>query len=83
MNVIAQLANEAYESRQGIETSAEEWMSLFLGEFAHLIIHEAASVANATVAASGGDGDAVYKMIVKHFEVSEDEDSEQGPASED
>ena len=79
MNVSAQLADEAYKARQGIEANPEEWMGLFLGEFAHLIIHEAASVANVAAAAQGGDGDAVYKMVVKHFEVNDDDEGPEAP----
>jgi hypothetical protein len=77
MNVITQLAEEAYRSREGIEVSAEEWMALYIGEFAHLIIHEAASVANAAIIEAGGDGDAIFKKIVDHFEEFKDENTEE------
>ena len=72
MNIISALAEEAYKARQDVEALPEEWLALFLGEFAHLIVHEAASVANVFVLESGGNGDEVFERIKKHFEVTED-----------
>jgi len=82
-SVLAKLAQEAFSSREGIECSPEEWMALFLAEYSELVIHEAASVANAVVDDAGGNGKEVFNKIKKHFEVIEDEASEEGQTVDD
>lgn len=81
-SVLSKLAQEAFDARQGVECSPEEWMALFLADYSELVIHEAASVANAVVDDAGGNGKDVFEKIKKHFEVIEDEQTEQGSVPE-